>query len=153
MQYEVQPGDDLNSIAERFNIPVGQLVSSNHRHLKSLNHVFAGQTLCIPTWATYTAHGGETLRDIAQRFGTTEDILVAANGVIHSPTDALTEKQIRVPYLGTYTVRSGDTLSQIGSRFGIAWPTIFEANCDVLVNPNVIFPDQKLAVPASSAES
>jgi spore germination protein YaaH len=82
MQYKVQPSDDLTSIVRRFNISVERLISSNYHHMKSPNEVFAGQTLCIPAWATYVAHGGETLRDIAQRFGTTEDTLVAANSAI-----------------------------------------------------------------------
>jgi len=157
MQYEVQHGDDLSSIGERFDLPVQRLVAANHRYMKGMEtpgDVFAGQTLCIPSWATYVAQGGEAVRDIAQRFGTTEAALVAANGDIQSPTDTLEPRQtLAVPYRDTYTVRPGDTLSQLGSQFRIPWDTLFEANCDVLANPNLIYPGQTLAVPANPGMS
>jgi LysM repeat protein len=157
MQYEVEPGDDLSSIGERFDLPVQRLVAANHRHMKGMKtsgEVFPGQVLCIPSWATYVAQGGETVGDIAQRFGTTEAALVAANGDIQSPTDTVAPRQtLAVPYRDTYTVSPGDTLSQLGSRFGIPWDTLFEANCDVLAYPNLIYPGQTLAVPANSGMS
>jgi nucleoid-associated protein YgaU len=51
----------------------------------------------------------------------------------------------------TYVVVSGDSLSAIAKRhYGNAslWPKIFEANKDVLKDPNKIFPGQKLKLPA-----
>ena len=50
----------------------------------------------------------------------------------------------------TYTVESGDSLSKIAkAEYGNAndWPRIFEANKDVLKDPNKIFPGQKLKIP------
>ena len=50
----------------------------------------------------------------------------------------------------TYTVVAGDTLSKIAKReYGDAnaWPRIFEANKDLLKDPNKIFPGQKLKIP------
>ena len=49
-----------------------------------------------------------------------------------------------------YVVVSGDSLSKIAKReYGDAnaWPRIFEANKDVLKDPNKIFPGQKLRIP------
>ena len=49
-----------------------------------------------------------------------------------------------------YEVKSGDSLSKIAKReYGDAnaWPTIFEANKDILKDPNKIFPGQKLKIP------
>jgi nucleoid-associated protein YgaU len=49
-----------------------------------------------------------------------------------------------------YTVVSGDSLSKIAKReYGNAndWPRIFEANKDILKDPNKIFPGQKLKIP------
>jgi nucleoid-associated protein YgaU len=51
----------------------------------------------------------------------------------------------------TYEVQAGDTLSKIAKRdYGHAneWNRIFEANRDVLNDPNKIFPGQKLKIPA-----
>jgi nucleoid-associated protein YgaU len=47
----------------------------------------------------------------------------------------------------TYTVQSGDTLSKIGSNYGVSWKAIFDANTDVLSDPDKIFPGQELTIP------
>ena len=50
-----------------------------------------------------------------------------------------------------YVVQSGDSLSKIAKQhYGSAneWKRIFEANTDVLKDPNKIFPGQKLKIPA-----
>ena len=49
-----------------------------------------------------------------------------------------------------YEVQSGDSLSKIAqAEYGNAndWPRIFEANMDVLKDPNKIYPGQKLRIP------
>jgi nucleoid-associated protein YgaU len=51
----------------------------------------------------------------------------------------------------TYEVKSGDSLSKIAKKFygsGNDWKRIFEANTDILNDPNKIFPGQKLKIPA-----
>lgn len=48
-------------------------------------------------------------------------------------------------------VKSGDSLSKIAKReYGDAnkWELIFDANKDILKDPNKIFPGQKLKLPA-----
>jgi nucleoid-associated protein YgaU len=52
----------------------------------------------------------------------------------------------------TYEVKSGDSLSKIAKRKlgdANAWKKIFEANQDILKDPNKIFPGQKLKIPKS----
>ena len=49
-----------------------------------------------------------------------------------------------------YEVKSGDSLSKIAkAEYGNAneWPRIFEANKDILSDPNKIYPGQKLRIP------
>ncbi|APV51864.1 peptidoglycan-binding protein [Betaproteobacteria bacterium GR16-43] len=49
-----------------------------------------------------------------------------------------------------YEVKSGDSLSKIAKHEygdGNAWKIIFEANKDILKDPNKIFPGQKLKIP------
>ena len=51
----------------------------------------------------------------------------------------------------TYEVKAGDSLSKIAKRVygsGNAWKKIFDANTDILNDPNKIFPGQKLKIPA-----
>jgi len=48
----------------------------------------------------------------------------------------------------TYTVKSGDSLSKIAKNYpGLTWQHIFEANKDLIKDPNLIFPGQKLKIP------
>lgn len=51
----------------------------------------------------------------------------------------------------SYTVQAGDSLSRIAKHFygdGNAWKQIFEANGDVLSDPDKIQPGQVLRIPA-----
>ena len=50
----------------------------------------------------------------------------------------------------TYVVVSGDTLSKIAKREygdGNKWPKIYQANKDILKDPDHIYPGQKLRIP------
>lgn len=50
----------------------------------------------------------------------------------------------------TYVVQSGDSLSKIAKQFygeANAWNRIFEANKDVIKNPDLIQPGWKLRIP------
>jgi nucleoid-associated protein YgaU len=49
-----------------------------------------------------------------------------------------------------YEVVKGDSLSKIGSKFGISWKSIYEANRDIIKNPDLIQPGWKLKIPTSS---
>ena len=60
------------------------------------------------------------------------------------------ETKVRSNAMRIITVRKGDTLSLIARRaYGDAmmYPKIFAANPDLIKNPNMIFPGQKLRVP------
>ena len=55
--------------------------------------------------------------------------------------------------LRTYTVEKGDSLSKIAKEQlgnANAWKQIFEANRDVLDNPDRIFPGQVIKLPAQA---
>lgn len=48
-----------------------------------------------------------------------------------------------------YTVVSGDSLSKIGKAHGVSWQAIYEANKDLVKNPDVIQPGWKLKIPTA----
>ena len=47
----------------------------------------------------------------------------------------------------TYTVVSGDSLSKIGAKYGISWKAIYDANRDIIKDPDMIHPGQELKIP------
>ena len=47
-----------------------------------------------------------------------------------------------------YEVKKGDSLSKIATKYpNMTWQKIFEANKDILKDPNLIYPGQKLRIP------
>jgi len=63
-------------------------------------------------------------------------------------------RTVKVPAVPTheYTVKAGDTLSKLAERFYNSmakWEKIFEANKNILSNPNYIYIGQKLLIPPS----
>src|SRR6188768_261296 len=47
----------------------------------------------------------------------------------------------------TYTVVAGDNLSKIGEKYGVSWNAIYEANRDIIKDPDMIHPGQELKIP------
>jgi nucleoid-associated protein YgaU len=46
-----------------------------------------------------------------------------------------------------YTVEKGDSLSKIGKAYGVSWQDIYEANKDIIKNPDLIEVGWKLKIP------
>lgn len=49
----------------------------------------------------------------------------------------------------TYTVVAGDNLTKIGEKYGITWQAIFDANRDIIHDPDKIHPGQELKIPSA----
>jgi nucleoid-associated protein YgaU len=47
-----------------------------------------------------------------------------------------------------YEVQKGDNLSKIGHKYGVSWKEIYEANRDLIKDPDLIQPGWKLKIPA-----
>ena len=95
--YSVQSGDTLSSIAEIFGTSVEAIAQANG--IPNPDLIFAGQTLCVPVGPNvqvYVVQEGDTLGEIAQRFGTTVDALVEANN-IEDPDLIFPGQRLRIP--------------------------------------------------------
>ena len=67
-----------------------------------------------------------------------------------APAPGAASKTDENPYAQHYVVQKGDTLSKIAEEFygdKMLYPKIFEANRDLLTDPNKIKPGQKLRIP------
>ena len=79
-------------------------------------------------------------------------VLMAGNvqGVSNVVVDGL-EAPEPAPSVQYYTIVKGDTLSGIAKRFygnAMDYPKIFEANREVIEDPDLIYPGQKIRIPA-----
>jgi len=92
--YVVQRGDTLASIAARSGVPMASLARANG--IRNANLIYVGQILVVPGksgsaaaatskaapgGSVYIVRRGDTLGNIAARYGTTVSALLAANGL------------------------------------------------------------------------
>lgn len=100
-----------------------------------------------PATGTYTVQSGDTLSGIADKFGTTYQILAAING-IGDPNQIWPGQVLKVTGTvsqeSTYYVQAGDTLSSIANKFGTTISNLVSINH--ISNPNVIYVGQKIYV-------
>jgi LysM repeat protein len=86
--YTVAPGDSLSYVANLYSVAVDEIVQINH--IANPNLIFIGQKLDIPggqgaqsstSAETYTVQLGDTLSQIAARYGVSVDTLAQANSI------------------------------------------------------------------------
>lgn len=99
---------------------------------------------------TYTVQSGDTLSDIASRFGTSYQAIAAMNDVA-DPNKIYPGQVLKVsgnatasPTETIYTVKSGDTLSDIASRYGTSYQHLAAING--IANPNIIHVGQSIRI-------
>jgi nucleoid-associated protein YgaU len=75
------------------------------------------------------------------------DVVSGSSSTASSPAGSSTQPAAAAR---TYVVQSGDSLSKISKKFygdANSWKRIFEANKDVVKNPDLIQPGWKLRIP------
>lgn len=99
----------------------------------------------------YVVEKGDTLYDIAKRFGTTVEIIAAFNGITN-PDVIEAGRILRIPYEdeeGYYTVRTGDTLYSIAKKYGTSVSELAALN--MIENPDFIRVGQRLRIPSENS--
>ena len=159
----VQRGETLSQIAARYGMTVGALMRANG--LRSANFIWRGQRLIIPsgrgtpapsgTQRYHVVRRGETLSQIAARYGTTISALMRANG-LRSANFIWRGQRLIIPSgRGTpassgpqryHVVRRGETLSQIAARYGTTISALMQANG--LRSANFVWWGQRLIIPS-----
>ena len=142
----VQPGDTLSYIADRQGISLNQLMQANG--ITNPDMVVAGQKLVLPgsrrataaaaprelPTAPYTVKSGETISEIADRFGTSTERLIQLNGISNPnlvvagtrlaipgrPSSSAAPRSTAAPRNAKeHVVRSGESLSTIADSYGL----------------------------------
>jgi len=139
--YQVQTGDTLGTIAQRFGTTSRAIAELND--LPSTQIVKVGQRLVIPGEGPkpvdavgtieYRVRAGETLSLIALRHRTSTAAILQMNPSIGSPERLRAGALIIVP-IGTegpvvaHTVVAGDTLTSIAQQYGVSSQSIITLN-------------------------
>lgn len=184
--YVVQPGDTISSIAARFGLRTADVLTWNGLSWRSV--IYPGQSLTLkatsapapapvqkPTAKTHTVVAGDTVFAIAQKYGTTVDAVLAANGLTRAsviypgqnlavsgsssaqaatpaaaPAAAPAPSPAAPPAAAAaHAVVAGDTLFAIAQKYGTSTKTLFALNG--LGPSSIIYPGQKLIVKAAPA--
>lgn len=160
--YTVQAGDTLFEIASRFETTVNALVRANPE-IEDPRVIFPGQELVLPGSfvvpdtgrRVYVVEAGDTLGEIAIRFGTTVERLLDANAEIEDPSRIFPGQRFTIPApvnvipdtgRVVYTVQQGDTLSEIAVRFRTTVQALLDLNVEI-DDADLIFPGQRITIP------
>jgi len=166
-RYTVRSGDTLGQIGERYGVSVADL--QRYNSIDDPTSVQVGQVLALVPGpvaeltpgrkTTHVVRGGETLSEIAARYGLSTRDLMAFNGISDASriqagqTLRLVAPEERVPVVAptptsTYVVRSGDTLSELAETFGVTQQALRDANG---LSGSGLQVGQRLAVPSPEA--
>jgi len=116
-EYVVKAGDSLSVIAAQWGKSWQQLWDLNRDKVSSPDRIFPGQKLRV--WSSGN-------KSVAQK-----------------PTATHFN-----PHVRTYEVVHGDSLSGIAAKFGLSsWHLLWEANRNIISDPDLIRPGQKLRIP------
>jgi membrane-bound lytic murein transglycosylase D len=133
-EHAVSKGENLSYLAQKYGVPVPAIMSANNLSNKHVLKI--GQRLLIPagsdvTVETYRVKKGDTLSDLAARFGTSTGEIKKVNG-LRNPHQIRKGQKLRIPTRGgnggeekangrwiTYVVKRGDSLWKIARAFGV----------------------------------
>ncbi len=160
-KYTVKKGDTLGKIAQKHGVTVSALKRANS--LRS-NKIYAGKKLNIPgnggeppveTVTTHVVRNGDTLHNIALKYGVTVEAIKRLNRLNSSriyPRMVLKipemSRQRMVENSGrqvkTYRIKRGDTLSKIADLFEVTVEDLIEWN--QISNPHLLRSGDRLNI-------
>lgn len=163
-------GDTLRKIADRCGTTVSALRKANPE-VGNGNLIYPGQNLLLPGtilgsdggYLIYIVVRGDTLKALANRFGSTVDSILASNPSITNANVIYEGQRLTIYAAGpgnpppppppsgqTYYVARGDTLRKIAAKFGTTVAVLIQMNPNIS-NPNVIYVGQAISVPAGAS--
>ncbi|MCK4224885.1 MAG: LysM peptidoglycan-binding domain-containing protein [candidate division Zixibacteria bacterium] len=142
-EHIVKRGENLSYLAKKYGISVSAIMAANH--LTSKHILKIGQRLLIPassdvTLRTYIVKKGDTVSDLALRFGSNTGEIKKLNGLTN-PHSIKKGQKLKIPTRnggggkeGTdgrwiiYVVKRGDSLWEIAKAFGVLMEKLIRWN-------------------------
>lgn len=177
--YVVQPGDTISAIAERHGLRTADVLAWNSLTWRSV--IYPGQTLSLagasapasapPTAQSHVVVSGDTVYGIAQKYGTSVDAVLAANGLTRASViypgqslaisgaaapaavtaPAASPTPVTAPGAQTHSVVVGDTLFGIAQKYGTSTASLYAWNA--LTAESIIYPGQSIVVSAPPVQA
>lgn len=157
--HEVQSGENLSVIAQRYGLTVDELAAAND--LVPNAPLSIGTELRIPRRSKVEVHvvrSGETAAQIARARGCTVSELVAYNKIgrrarlsvgqvlkIPPTQPSFGDRGRRRSKRRTHTIQSGESLNEIAHQYGLGTNILMRANR--ITNPRLIRPGRVLVIP------
>ena len=157
--YVIARGDTLRALATRFGTTTDALLKINP-NITNANRIYEGQRLVIkgtatppptppappPGGKTYTVQKGDTLRKIAEKYGSTWQEILKINPQIKNANLIYVGQIINLPGEATnHVVQQGDTLNKIAAKYGTTLQKLLELNPNI-TNPSKIYVGQVIRV-------
>lgn len=161
VDYTVQPGDTLYSIALKFGSTVAAIQSVNALYPPITDPflIYPGWTLLVPVpreqpfRTIYITAPGDTLYHITYRFSAHPDLLMGVNRQIQNPNLLFIGQPLWVPGI-VYQTESGDTLTNIANKFEIPLNSILYANEGRPgFSRNLLYAGYRLTIPLPSSRN
>lgn len=148
VSYQVQVGDTLNAIANRYGTSQSELMALNR--LRDPNVLWAGQTLQVPQTTSQMADQPAVVALRAE--GTEGGSEVEQPTALNIPLAATPQVLASAgPGVNTYRVNPGDTLDGIARNYGVSRELLVAIN--QIADPNLIKVDQVLRIPQANRGS
>ena len=104
-------------------------------------------------YSIYQIQVGDTLDTIANKVGTTKQILLTINGITDSnliPGNFIViPMNVNLPFT-TYVVKKGDNIYEIARNYGVEYETLLEING--LGKDDYIYPEQEIIIPKGNTK-
>ena len=141
-KYTINPGDTLNSIADRFNTKPDILMDINNLYFPDEFRV--GMDIIVPKNAEqyfnyYTIETGDSLYKIAKKYNINPTLLASLNG-LNMEDYIYPNQELLIPKSGYsyYITAEGDTLSGVSSAFKTTPENMLKYNNTIYLLPEQI---------------
>ena len=151
------PVETAEATPKRPSTPKSEL-SPSARHAQTAAQAAAAAAAHASIPATYTVKAGDTISEIAARFGVSTASVLGVNGlgwkslIFPGQVIRLTGTTMTTSTVGTrptrYTIKRGDTISGIAERYGLTTQALLTLN--KLSRTSIIYPGQVILLSGSS---